>query len=206
MSKYKKELKEFKEFKKSYKFKQLEIVEKNNVYKCDGVVIKDENGVVGESDKWVNVGYSLRGMYPKLLSNLFPYNFKFKGCTLNSLECFFQGIKFKDKKLQKQLFKYSGKEALVLQEATSYNWKETGIVYWRGKEIKRDSKEYDDIIDELYISAIQNDFYRNAIKNCKLPIVHMIGEISKNETVFTRYEFEYMLNCLHAFLIETDIK
>ena len=206
MSKYKKELREFKEFKKSFKFEQLKIVEKNNVYKCDGVVIKDENGVVGESDKWVNVGYSLRGMYPKLLSNLFPYKFKFKGCTLNSIECFFQGIKFKNKKLQKQLFKYSGKEALVLQEATTYNWKETGIVYWRGKEIKRDSKEYDDIIDELYISAIQNDFYRNAIKNCKLPIVHMIGEISKNETVFTRYEFEYMLNCLHAFLIETDIK
>lgn len=206
MSKYKKELREFKEFKKSFKFEQLKIVEKNNVYKCDGVVIKDENGVVGESDKWVNVGYSLRGMYPKLLSNLFPYKFKFKGCTLNSIECFFQGIKFKNKKLQKQLFKYSGKEALVLQEATSYNWKETGIVYWRGKEIKRDSKEYDDIIDELYISAIQNDFYRNAIKNCKLPIVHLVGEKFKNETVFTRYEFEYMLNCLHAFLIETDIK
>ena len=206
MSKYKKELREFKEFKKSFKFEQLKIVEKNNVYKCDGVVIKDENGVVGESDKWVNVGYSLRGMYPKLLSNLFPYKFKFKGCTLNSIECFFQGIKFKNKKLQKQLFKYSGKEALVLQEATSYNWKETGIVYWRGKEIKRDSKEYDDIIDELYISAIQNDFYRNAIKNCKLPIVHLVGEKFKNETVFTRFVFEYMLNCLHAFLIETDIK
>ena len=71
MSKYKKELREFKEFKKSFKFEQLKIVEKNNVYKCDGVVIKDENGVVGESDKWVNVGYSLRGMYPKLLSNLY---------------------------------------------------------------------------------------------------------------------------------------
>lgn len=206
MSRYKDELKAFKEFKKGYKFEQLEIVEKNNTYLCDGIIIKDANGVVGESDKWVNVGYSLRGMYPKLLSNLFPYKFKFKGCTLNSIECFFQGIKFKDKKLQKQLFKYSGKEALVLQEATSYNWKETGIVYWRGKEIKRDSKEYDDIIDELYISAIQNEFYRNAIKNCKLPIVHMIGETSKNETVFTRYEFEYMLNCLHAFLNKTEIK
>jgi len=194
MSKYKKELKKFKEFKKSYKFEQLKIVEKNNVYKCDGIIIKNENGIVGESDKWVNVGYSLRGMYPKLLSNLFPYKFKFKGCKLNSIECFFQGIKFKDKKMQKKLFKYSGKEALVLQETTSYNFISLLAT------IKRDSKEYDDIIDELYISAIQNEFYRNAIKNCKLPIVHMIGENSKNETVFTRYEFEYMLNCLHAFL------
>ena len=200
MTKYKKELKKFKEFKKTYDFKQLEIIEKDNIYLCDGIIIKDENGIVGESDKWINVGYSLRGKYPKLLSNLFPYKFKFKGYTLNSIESFFQGIKFKDKKMQKKLFKYSGKEALVLQEATTYNWKETGIVYWSGKKIKRDSKEYDDIIDELYISALQNKFYRNIIKNCKLPIVHMIGENSKSETVFTRYEFEYMLNCLNAFL------
>ena len=68
-------------------------------------------------------------MYPKLLSNLFPYEFTFKGYKLNSIECFFQGIKFKDKKLQKKLFKYSGKEALVLQKASDYNWKESGIIY-----------------------------------------------------------------------------
>ena len=102
--------------------------------------------------------------------------------------------------MQKKLFKYSGKEALVLQETTDYNWKETGIVYFNGQKIKRDSQEYDNIIDELYISAIQNKFYRNAIKNCKLPIVHVMGEINKSNTVFTRYEFEFMLNCLHDFL------
>lgn len=204
MSKYKRELKKFKEFKKSFKFNQLEIVEENNTFLCDGIVIKDEDGIVGDSDRWINVGYSLRGKYPKLLSNLFPYKFRFKGYTLNSIECFFQGIKFKNKKTQKKLFKYSGKEALVLQETSTYNWKETGIVYWRGKEIKRNSDEYDNLIDELYISAIQNEFYRNAIKNCKLPIVHFIGENSKNDTVFTRYEFEYMLNCLKAFLSSED--
>ncbi len=37
------------------------------------------------------------------------------------------------------------------------------------------------------------------------PIIHSIGKISKNETVFTRYEFEYMLNCLVAFLKESDL-
>ena len=65
---------------------------------------------------------------------------------------------------------------------------------------KRTSKEYEKLVTELYISAIQNYFYRNAIKNCPLPIIHAIGEIDKNKTVFTRYEFEYMLNCLHDFL------
>ena len=46
--------------------------------------------------------------------------------------------------------------------------------------------------------------YRNALKNCKLPIIHVIGEIDKSETVFTRYEFEYMLNALHEYLIKED--
>ena len=194
------ELKEFIKFKKNYKFKQLDIIEKDGNLYCEDTLLKDENGYVGETDKWVNVGFSLRGMYPKLLSNLFPYEFTFKRHKLNSIECFFQGIKFKDKDLQKKLFKYSGKEALVLQKASNYNWKETGIIYWQGKPIKRDSKDYDKLIDELYISAIQNEFYRNAIKNCNLPIIHAMGEIDKKDTVFTRYEFEYMLNCLHEFL------
>lgn len=155
---------------------------------------------MGESEKWINVGYSLRGTYPKLLSNLFPYDFKFKGYHLHSLESFFQAIKFPEIKLQKKLFNYSGKEALVLTEATKYNWKENGTIYFKGKKIKRDSFEYDILIDELYISAIQNVFYRNAIKNCPLPIVHIMGKEKKEETVLTRYEFEFMLNCLHDFL------
>lgn len=87
-----------------------------------------------------------------------------------------------------------------MKETTDYNWKETGIVYWNGQPIKRDSSEYDELVVELYVSAIQNKFYRNAIKNCKLPIIHAIGEVDKNKTVFTRYEFEHMLNALHEYL------
>lgn len=198
---YKRDLKKFKEFLKDYKFNQLEIVENNlGQLLCNGVIIKDDKGYVGISDKWINVGYTLSGTFPKLLSNLFSYKFKFKNIKYNSIEGFFQGIKFKDKKMQKALAKYSGKEALVLKETTDYDWKKTGFIYFKGKEIKRDSKVYEDLVIELYISAIQNKFYRNAIKNCKLPIVHAIGEIDKTKTVFTRYEFEYMLNALREFL------
>ena len=200
MSKYKKELLEYKKFKKNFKYDFPEVVNDGENYYLDGILIKNADGMIGESDKWLNVGYNLKGKYPKLLSNLFPYKFKFKGYTLNSLECFFHGIKIKSKKMQKKIFKYSRKEALALGDISDYNWKESGYVYFMGKKIMRDSKEYDDIIDELYISAIQNDLYRNAIKNCKVPIVHIIGESSKKDTTFTRYEFEYMLNSLRCFL------
>lgn len=198
---YKKELQEFIEFKKNYKFKQLKINErKDGSLYCKSILLRDNNTFTGECEKWINVGYSLKGIYPKLLSNLFPYEFKFKGFKLNSIESFFQGIKFPDKKLQKKVFKYSGKEALVLQNSSDYNWKETGILYWQGKPIKRDSAEYDLLIDELYISAAQNPIYRSVLINCDRPIIHSIGENEKNNTTFTRYEFEFELNCLKDFL------
>lgn len=76
------------------------------------------------------------------------------------------------------------------------------MIYWQGEPIKRDSKEYDELVTELYVSAIQNYFYRNALKNCKLPIIHAIGENDKEKTVYTRYEFEEMLNCLREYLAE----
>lgn len=198
---YEKELEQFIVFKEKYIFKQLKIVEDEQGYLyCDNTLLKDSNEYIGESDKWINVGYKLHGNYPKLLSNLYPYEFEFKGFTLNSIESFFQGIKFKDKDIQKQVFKYSGIPAVVIKATSDYDWKETGIIYWQGTPIKRDSKEYETLVTELYISAIQNYFYRNAIKNCPLPIIHAIGETDINKTVFTRYEFEYMLNCLHDFL------
>ena len=195
-----KELKEFIEFRNNYKFKQLDIVENNDNLYCSGELLKDENGYISDSTKWINIGYTLHNNYSKLLSNLFPYNFTFYNCEFGSIEGFFQGIKYKDINLQKQVFKYSGKDAVALKDATDYDWTITGNIYFLGKEIKRDSKEYDDLINELYISAMQNKLYRTALKKCPLPIIHPIGKTSKKETTFTRYEFELMLNCLHDFL------
>lgn len=75
-----------------------------------------------------------------------------------------------------------------------------GILFWQGEEINRFSKEYDDLVDELYISAIQNPLYRNILKTTNRDIIHTMGGETKEETVFTRYEFELQLNCLKDFL------
>ena len=199
--KIKKELKKFREFKKTFKFTQKEIIEDEDKFYCDGEIVKEGDTKFSESDKWINVGYNFTGL-SKILSNLFSYSFYFKGKKLNSIEAFFQGIKFKDKKLQNYILKYSGKDALNIKAASDYNWQETKIVYWQGKPIKRNSIEYDNLVDELYISAIQNPLYRNSLKICNKDIIHSIGKSSKEETTFTRFEFEYMLNCLRSFLKE----
>lgn len=199
--KVKEELKAFKEFKKNFKFNQKEIIQDGEDLYCDGELLqKGEKKPIGETDKWINVGYKLKGSFSKVLSNLFPYEFVFEGKHLSSIETFFQGIKIKDKEVQEYIFKYSGLDSNNIKVASDFNWKETGIIYWQGKAIKRDSEEYIDLIDELYISAIQNPLYRNVLKNVNKPIIHSIGEVDKKETVFTRYEFEFMLNCLVAFL------
>ena len=168
---------------------------------CDGELLqRGEEKPIGETEKWINVGYKLKGPSSKVLSNLFPYEFVFRGKHLNSIETFFQGIKIKDKNTQEYVFKYSGLDSNNIKAASDFDWKESGIVYWQGKEIKRDSDEYDNIVDELYISAIQNPLYRNVLKNINKPIIHSMGEVDKKKTVFTRYEFEFMLNCLVEFL------
>ena len=61
--------------------------------------------------------------------------------------------------------------------------------------------EFDDFIDELYVSLIQNPLYRNALKKVgDKYILHALGEKTKMDTVFTREEFERELNCLKEFV------
>lgn len=201
MNKIKDELQSFKGFKKNYNFKQKDIIEINGIKFCEGIPFIDANGEeLGDCEKWINVGYKLKGPYAKIYSNLFPYEFTFRDKKLQSIESFFQGIKFKDVEMQNLVFTYSGLDSNYVKATTDYDWKKTGIVYWQGQEINRYSKEYDDIIDELYISAIQNPLYRNALKTCTKDIIHIMGGKEKTDTVFTRYEFEKQLNCLKDFL------
>ncbi len=195
------ELEEFKKFKENYKFEQKEIEKIDGKEYCEGYPLMNEEGeMIGNCEKWINVGYKHKGSYAKVLSNLFPYEFEFRGKKLNSIESFFQGLKFKDINMQNLIFSYSGLDSNRVKVCSGYDWKVTGKLYWQGKELDRYSKEYDDLVDELYISAIQNPLYRNILKTCDVDIIHSIGTKEKGETIFTRYEFEKELNCLKDFL------
>ncbi|MDO5557201.1 MAG: hypothetical protein Q4G05_03040 [Clostridia bacterium] len=198
--KVKKELKEYKRFKREYKFNQ-KILEKigDDIF-CEGELVENGKERISENEKWINVGYNLRGDFSQTLSNLFPYEFIFRGKKLKCIENFFQGLNFKNKKEQNLLFKYFGTQNIRVKCATTYNWKDSGIVYWQGKGINRFSKEYDDIVDELYICAIQNPLYRSILKKCDKDIIHSMGKDNKRDSTYTRLELETQLNCLKDFL------
>ena len=205
--KVKRELKEFLEFKSNYAFNQKQLIEKEGKIYCEDELVSDGDDIlIGESDKWINVGFKIKEPLPKMLSNLFPYEFKFKGKKLSSMEGFFQGIKFVDKKVQNYVLKYTGIQAVYTKYASDYDWRETGYIYWQGKKINRFSKEYELLIDELYISAIQNPLYRLALLKSSKPLIHSIGNNDKKESTFTRYEFEFEINCLRDFLKNKEEK
>ena len=102
--------------------------------------------------------------------------------------------------MQNFVFNYSVLDSNHIKVCSDYDWKETGILYWQGIKVNRFSKEYDNLVDELYISAIQNPLYRNILKITTRDILHIMGGATKEETVFSRYEFELQLNCLKDFL------
>ena len=202
--KIKKELKRFKEFKSCYNFEKKTIVEKKGYLFCDEICLGESDNLqlIGESEKFVNVSYKAHGSLPKILSNLFPYSFYFKGYKLHSIESFFQGIKFKNKKSQKLVFKLSGLDSNNIKAAQDYIWQEERVVYFMGKPYKRDSKEYEDLVDELYVSLLQNPLYVNALKSVgNKYILHIIGAPNTKESVFSRCEFEKQLNCLKDYCL-----
>ncbi len=195
-----KELKAFQKFMSEYAFEPKEIMTQNDVQMCDNMPIYGDDGkIIPVCEKWLNTGFTISNASSKVLSNLFPYSFVFKSQKLESIEAGIQSLKFPDPEMQKYVFKYSGITAFHVQATSAYNWKETGIVYWQGQAINRFSKEYDDFIDELYISAAQNPLYRSALLKVDKPIIHSIGKTDKTDTLLTRFELEKRLNGLSAF-------
>jgi hypothetical protein len=202
--KVRKELKKFKEFKQNFKFEQLKLSSVDGAVLCGDTVVKDKNGTLTKNcEKFVDVGYKLKGEVSplsKLLSNLFPYEFWFRGKKVHSIESVLQAIKFPDKKTQNFVFKYSGTDCNNIKVASPHNWQTSGTLFWQGRQMDRFSKTYQDFVDELFISAVQNPIFRNALKSCNKYILHSIGITDNKRTVLTRYELECELNALSSFL------
>lgn len=199
------ELQKYREFKQKFVWQQLPVEEINGELFCAGFPLYDATGkLIGECEKWINIGIMIKSPMSRVLSNLFPYDFTFRGFQLKGVEGFFQGIKFKNTAMQKMLFNYSGFNAYCLKAAADRRWQDDGCLYWQGAPVKRDSAEYAALVEELYISAAQNPLFRQALKNVDRPLIHSIGETDKDKTVLTRFEYELEINCLSAFLKEFD--
>lgn len=199
-------LKEYQQFKANYNFKPLQLKDNDGCLFVGEVCVDNKTNPnltkVFESETFINVSYGSKTSIAKVLSNLYPYRFKFRGKWVASIEGVLQGIKYKDKASQNKVLKYSGLDAYHTRACNSFNvWNNSRTLYWQGKPINRDGQDYQNFIDELYLSVAKNPLYRRALKaSGDKYLLHAIGVEDKTYTVLTREEYELRMNSLRAFL------
>ena len=192
----------FAKYRKEFEFKDVKI--ENNCYYFDDILIDDGSSYVWEGDNFITIKYSSKNSISRVLSNLYPMSFKFKNKKVSSIESVLQGIKYKNKKTQNKVFKYSGVDAYHTRACNNFDfWGNSGLLYWQGKTINRKAEEYQTFLDELYLSALRNPLYfRAIIATGNKYLLHHIGRTNINETVLTRYEYESRLYAMQKLANE----
>ena len=123
------------------------------------------------------------------LSNFAPHPFVLDGIECNSMEGFLQSLKFSNPDMQREVCKLVGRAAKF--KGKKKNWYVKQVLYWQGKEIPRDSDEYQMLLDRAYMAmATQNRGFQSALLATQnATLTHSIGKTKTNETVLTRSEF-----------------
>lgn len=127
--------------------------------------------------------------YPSnALSNFAPHPFIIDGVECASMEGFLQSLKFSSAEMQVEVCKLVGKQAKF--KGKKKKWWRTQTLYWRGIPIKRDSDEYQQLLDRAYDALSMNTgFQRALLATHNATLTHTIGKNKINETVLTTQEF-----------------
>jgi len=132
------------------------------------------------------------------LSNFSPHPFVIDGIQCNSMEGFLQSLKFKSPEMQEEVCTLVGYAAK--KKGRNKNWQQSQILYWRGKEIPRKSKEYQDLLDRAYEAMYKNTKFKAALEASRGAVLtHSIGKSKESETVLTTREFCSRLTKLRDF-------
>ena len=193
---------DYSQFRQNYNFDMPALDEKDECIYFKGELVEDAEKKYALGETFINIGYNFKNSNSRVLSNLYPLEFKFRGKKVKSIEGVLQGIKYKDKTTQNLVLKYSGVDAYHTRACNEIDfWGNAGILYWQGKPMDRHGKAYQDFLDELYISATKNPLYvRALIATGDKYILHHIGRNDASETVLTRFEYESRLNTLREYL------
>ena len=135
--------------------------------------------------------------YPaNALSNFAPHQFIIDNVNCNSMEGFLQSLKFKDIEMQKNVCTLVGKAAKF--KGKRKKWWITQTLYWQGEEFKRNSQEYQELLDKAYDCLFENNSFRKALLSTRgATLSHSIGKNKINETVLTEKEFIGQLKRLY---------
>lgn len=133
------------------------------------------------------------------LSNFAPHSFIIDGIECASMEGFLQSLKFSNPDMQKEVCKMVGRQAKF--KGKKKKWWRTQTLYWKGKEYKRGSQDYQDLLDRAFDELGKNaSFQRALLATNNAVLTHSIGKSKKEETVLTTQEFISRLNRLRTGL------
>ena len=122
------------------------------------------------------------------LSNFAPHPFELDGVKCNSMEGFLQGLKFESVEMQEYVCTLVG--AAAKKKGAKKNWKQSQTLYWRGNPIKRDSEEYQNLLNRAYNALYENNGFKKALEATNgATLTHSIGKNKIQDTVLTTQEF-----------------
>lgn len=128
--------------------------------------------------------------YPEsALSNFAPRNFIFDGVQCSSIEGVLQSFKFKDIPMQEYVCTLVGKSAK--SKGKKKKWWQKQELYWKGITYKRDSNEYKELLNKLYMTVYEQCLkFRLALDATKkATLTHSLGKNKRAETILTKTEF-----------------
>lgn len=137
------------------------------------------------------------------LSNFAPHRFIIDGVECASMEDFLQSLKFSNPDMQKEVCKLVGRAAK--SKGINKNWQQKQILYWQGKTYKRNSQEYQDLLDKAFNALAENTSFQKALLATEnATLTHSKGKNKITETVLTTREFTSRLNRIRSELKNKD--
>lgn len=122
------------------------------------------------------------------LSNFAPHPFIIDDVVCASMEGFLQSLKFKEPEMQVEVCKLVGKAAKF--KGKKKKWWQTQTLFWQGQTFKRDSKEYQELLDRAFDALSTNASFQKALlATGTATLTHSIGKTKQQETVLTKQEF-----------------
>lgn len=151
----------------------------------------------------MNIG-SKSGYPSSKLSNFAPNRFYFDGIDCWSMEGLLQAFKFSKPHIQEEVCSLVGIAAKM--RGKPKEWYRTQTLHWKGVEYKRDSQDYQDLLDRAYLALATNSSFRKALlATGDAVLTHSIGKRKINETVLTEREFCSRLMWLRQLIKENKI-
>lgn len=122
------------------------------------------------------------------LSNFAPHPFVIDDVVCASMEGFLQSLKFKEPEMQVEVCKLVGKAAKF--KGKKKKWWQTQTLFWQGQTFKRNSKEYQELLDRAFDALSTNASFQKALlATGTATLTHSIGKTKQQETVLTKQEF-----------------